>query len=146
MAATAWCLYTKAIQNIGKNNINLTTATPDFRIALFGSGSDCSTTAGVSAITELSSEVVDGNGYSTSGDILGSKVWTVSGEAVKFDVSDHIFTASGGNIAGIKYAVIHQAGKLLCWCRLTTAQFTLTDGNTLTIQMNSAGVFKIQNA
>ena len=31
----------------------------------------------------------------------------------------------------------------LCWSKLSTAAFSVTSGNTLTIQVNAAGVFAL---
>ncbi|MCC6359567.1 MAG: hypothetical protein IT450_12555, partial [Phycisphaerales bacterium] len=51
-----------------------------------------------------------------------------------------VFTASGANITSIMYAVIYvSGGKALCWSKLSTAAFSVTSGNTLTIGANSTG-------
>jgi len=97
----------------------------------------------------LNNEVVSGNGYSTSGKALTGEIWTVGASAkqYKFDVDDVTWTGTGGTIANIKYAGIWlsaaaSAGRhLLCVASLTSSQFTLASGNTLTLQMNSNGVF-----
>ena len=65
----------------------------------------------------------------------------------KFDCDDPIWTATGGTIANIKGAVIWLSGAsalarhLLVRASLTSTQFTLGSGNTLTLQMNASGVF-----
>ena len=147
MAAQAWKLYTKAIKKIGNGTIDLPGAV---RIALVGSGSNFAT-ATISLFGSITDQVTSGNGYSTSGKTLASEAWTVSGTAVKFDVADPIFTASGGAIASIKAAVLFMSGAAagschaLAYASLTSTQFTLASGNTLTLQMNSAGVFVAAN-
>jgi hypothetical protein len=59
-----------------------------------------------------------------------------------------IFTASGAALNNIKYALLRNstgagAGKVLCYCTLSTAAFTITSGNTLTITPHSSGVFTL---
>lgn len=145
MAATAWAIYTKAKKNIGLGAaLDLTTSTPNFKIALFGSGSNAS--GAYSTYASLTDEATGaGTAYVSGGKVLGGKIWTVSGPNVKFDVSDVIFTACGSALNGVKYAVIYQSGgKLLCWSKLTINQINVTAGNTLTITMAAAGVFVMQ--
>jgi len=96
-------------------------------------------------------QVAEANGYSSSGKALTSEVLTISAGGTsgtyKFDVEDLTFAATGGNITSIKGAVIYQSGAsagachALCFSTLTATQFTLAQGNTLTIAMNAAGVF-----
>jgi hypothetical protein len=48
----------------------------------------------------------------------------------------------------VKFAVIRNstgatAGKLLCFCQLSTTQFTVTSPNTLTILPAATGVFTL---
>lgn len=139
MAASAWALYTKAKQHLGAGTIQLGVNT--LKMQLHTSASNAST-ATLSTAASVTNEVTNGNGYTTGGATLASVVWTVSSTSVKLDAADPVWTATGGNIANIKYAVIkNSAGKLLCWSKLTTAQFTLTSANTLTITLASAGIF-----
>lgn len=139
MAATAWALYTPAKKSLGNGTIQLGVNT--LKMQLHTSASNAST-ATLSTAASVSNEVTNGNGYTTGGATLASVVWTVSSTSVKLDAADPVWTATGGNIANIKYAVIkNSAGKLLCWSKLTTAQFTLTTANTLTITLASAGIF-----
>jgi hypothetical protein len=98
----------------------------------------------------VTGEVTSGNGYSSSGKSLASVVWTVGASAgqYKFDADDVIWTGTGGSIANIKFAVISNvsggaSGKLLCRSTLTSAQFTLSSGNTLTLAMNASGILTL---
>jgi L-amino acid N-acyltransferase YncA len=57
-----------------------------------------------------------------------------------------VFTAIGGSLTNIKYAVIRTssgagAGKVVCFSTLSTAAFTVTVGNTITISPAATGVF-----
>jgi hypothetical protein len=146
MAAGAWTVYNEAKKYIGNANLNLSTAK---RITLHTSASNANT-ATLSIYSELTNEVTSGNGYSSSGKALGTVAWTVGASAgqYKFDADDVVFSASGGTIANIKFAVISNtsggaSGKLLCRSQLTSSQFTLADGNTLTIAMNASGILTL---
>lgn len=100
----------------------------------------------------LTSEVAEANGYSSSGKALTNEVWTVgaSAKSYKFDVDDVVWTGTGGTIPNIKLAVIWLSAAattgrhLLCVASLTSSQFTLSQNNTMTLQINSLGVFTMQ--
>jgi hypothetical protein len=100
----------------------------------------------------LTGEVTEGNGYSSSGKALANEVWTVgaSAKSYKFDVDDVVWTGTGGTIPNIKFAAIGLSAAasanrhLLCNASLTSSQFTLSSGNTLTLQINSLGVLTLQ--
>lgn len=143
MAATAWTLYNKAKKKIGNGTIQLGVNT--LKMQLHTSASNCST-ATLSTAASVTSEVTNGNGYATGGATLASVVWTTGASAsqYKLDSADPVWTATGGNIANIKFALIkNSGGQALCWSRLTTAQFTLSQNNTLTVQLNAAGIFTL---
>ena len=58
------------------------------------------------------------------------------------------FTASGANLVDIKYAIIRNstgagAGKLLCFCQLSSSNFTVTSPNTLTVLPAATGIFTL---
>lgn len=146
MAAGAWTVYNEAKKYIGNATLNLSTAK---RISLHTSASNAATLT-LSIFSELTGEVASGNGYSTSGKALATIAWTqgASAGSYKFDADDVVWTGTGGSIANIKFAVISNtsggaSGKLLCRSTLTSAQFTLASGNTLTIAMNSAGILTL---
>lgn len=147
MAAQAWKLYNRAKRNIGAAAINLTGS---FRISLVTSASNFAT-ATLAGFASLTNEIADGNGYSTSGKALASDTWTAGASAgtIRFDAADPVWTATGGNIANIKGAVVWQSGAsagarlLLCYASLTSTQFTLSSGNTLTIQFAATGIFNM---
>jgi hypothetical protein len=142
MAAQAWELYNKAKKKIGLGTIVLG-ATNIFKIQLHTSASNASTLT-LSTAASVDNQVANGNGYTTGGKSAGSPVWTVGASAkqYKFDTADVTWTASGGTIPNIKFAVVKtSSGQALCKSKLTTAQFTLASGNSLSIVMNSAGLF-----
>jgi hypothetical protein len=146
MAAGAWVVYNESKKYLGNLTLSFATAK---RITLHTSASNAAT-ATLSIYSELTNEVASGNGYSTSGKSLGNVAWTVGVSAgqYKFDSDDVVWTGTGGTIANIKYAVISNvsggaSGKLVCRSTLTSAQFTLGSGNTLTIQMASTGILTL---
>jgi hypothetical protein len=99
----------------------------------------------------VTNEVDNGSGYTTSGKVLGTPSWLTGASSLqmKFDGADVVWTATGGNITSIKAAVIvaSAAGAtdrhLLCAASLTSTEFTLSSGNTLTIQMNASGILTL---
>lgn len=146
MAAQAWKIYNRAKKKIGNASLNL--AATVFRMSLVTSASNFATLT-LSTFASLTNEIADGNGYSTSGKALTSEIWTVgaSAKSYMFDVADPVWTGTGGTIANIKGAVIWISGAsagarhLLACASLTSSQFTLGSGNTLTVQIASGGVF-----
>lgn len=146
MAATAWTLYDKAKKKIGNGTIKL--GVDIFTMQLHTSASNASTST-LSLASSVTGQVTNGNGYVTGGKSLTSVVWTVGASAsqYKFDAADPIWTATGGTIANIKFAVIRNSAggsaHALCWSRLTTAQFALTTNNTLTVQLHANGIFTL---
>jgi hypothetical protein len=67
-----------------------------------------------------------------------------SAKASRWDVADMVFTASGGNISSCQYVVIGvSTGKAICWSKLSTAAFTVSQNNTLTVTINASGVFEL---
>jgi len=148
VAAQAWKVYNLAKKKIGNGTISL--ASTAWHLQLHTSASNAATlTLGV--ISSVTSEVTSGNGYSSSGKALTSEVWTVGASAkqYKFDVGDVIWTATGGAISNIKFAVMWLSGAsanarhLLCNASLTSSQFTLAQNNTLTLQIASTGVLTL---
>lgn len=145
MAATAWALWNKAKKKIGNGTIQL--GTNVLKVQLHTSAAvGFTTNSTISTAASVTGEVTNGNGYATGGATLASVTWTTGASAGQYRLNsaNPIWTATGGNIANIKYALIkNSAGQALCWSRLTTAQFTLTSGNTLTIQMSASGIFTL---
>lgn len=147
MAATAYQMYNRAKRKMAAGTINLTAGIP--KQALFTSASNASTKT-LSILSQVTNQVANGNGYTTGGKTLSGVAWTTGASAgqIKFDSNDPLWTATGGNIANIKFAVVHfsagaASGHLLCWTRLSTAQFTVSQGNTLTVRQPSAGLFTL---
>ena len=158
MAATAWQLYNSAKQNIGNGTITLGAGV--FKMALFTSASNASTFTlsaygGGGALTSVTNEIAATGGYVTGGKALVPAIgqWIVnpsSAKQYKFTMSavGVAFTASGASLTNIRYAVLRNstgaaAGKLLCFCQLSSAQFTVSSPNTLTVLPAATGIFTL---
>ena len=112
-------------------------------MALFKNGASLSVSAFTSSILGQLSETVNSSGYKGRVTLGTQIVESVSGSSSKWSIGSIVFSASTiGDISSIQYAVIYESvsGKLLCFCRLSTAAFSVTTGNTLTIS-NASGVF-----
>ena len=148
MAVGAFTFYKNAHLNIS-GTINL--GSTNFRAHFYTSASNFGTNT-LSSLTSLTNEVASAYGYVKSGKAIGSVTWaagTSAGQA-KFTAAAWVLTAGASAIVGIKGVVIvgttstsakNGANKLLCFSTLSTSQFTLSKGNTLTITPSASGIF-----
>jgi hypothetical protein len=143
MPATAFQFYNRGKRAIGSGAIQL--GTSPLKMKLATSASNASTPT-LSTFGSITNEVANGNGYVTGGKALASMTWTAGASAaqMRFDAADLVWTASGGTIPNVKFGVIGLSGDApLVWSRFSTSQFSITDGNTLTVQFNAAGIFNL---
>ena len=149
MAAAAWRLYAKAKEYIGDGTIQL--GTQGLKMALFRGSSSVSTLT-FSTFSQLSTRQASGGAYVAGGKFLtpSAGTWTLSGSTVTFDYTSLgiTFTASNSDISAVQYAVIYKDGasasaKLLCWSKLSSAPFDISDPNTLTVLPAATGVFTL---
>lgn len=148
MAATAWAFWDRAKHRICNGVIDLSAG--PFRLALYSSAASGSiNTDALTIQSEIGSECSGGN-YQAGGLTLSGVAWTAGASAGQqaFDTSNAVFTASGSAISNVRFGVIVRSigatsGYLLCWSALSTAQFDVTAGNTLTVQMNANGIFTL---
>ena len=148
MAATAWAFWDRAKHRICNGDINLSAG--PFRLALYSTAASGSiNTDSLTIQSEIGSEC-SGGAYAAGGLTLSGVTWTAGASAGQqaFDCSDPVFTASGSAISNVRFGVIVRSigatsGYLLCWSALSTAQFDVTTGNTLTVQMNANGIFTL---
>ena len=151
MAASAWQLYNEAKKYIGNGTITLGAGV--FKMVLAKAASNASTFT-LSAYSEITNEVAAAGGYVTGGRDLvpATAQWTVGASAkqMKFTMSSVglAFTASGANLVDIKYAILRNstgaaAGRLLCWCQLSSSNFTVSSPNTLTVLPAATGIFTL---
>ena len=154
MAASAWQLYNEAKKYIGNGTITLGAGV--FKMVLAKAASNASTFT-LSAYSEITNEIAGSagtNGYIQGGRNLvpATAQWTVGASAkqMKFTMSSIglAFTASGASLVNIKYAILRNstgatAGRLLCWCQLSSSQFTVASPNTLTVLPAATGIFTL---
>ena len=141
MAADAWVIHDRFKEYMGDNTIDMDGDTFECRLAL--STSNIATTSIGDATTVTNP--VTGNGYAA--DVL-AVTWVRSGATVTFDSDDAAYTASGGSITA-RFAYIVDTtttpDEVVAHCLLdnTPADVTVTDTNTLTVQINASGVFTL---
>jgi hypothetical protein len=153
MAATAWQLYNDGKRYIGNGTIEL--GVSNFKMALFRTSASATVNDfALSTFGSLTAEISATGGYVSGGKALvpATGQWTVGASAkqMKFTYSTVglTFTATGGPLTNIRYAVIYKdatasAAKLLCFCQLSSAQFTVSSPNTLTVLPAATGVFTL---
>jgi hypothetical protein len=146
--AGQWVFYNNGKRHLCDGAIDLDSDV--FKMSLFTSASNAANTA-LTAAGSVTGEVAGAFGYVTSGKALPASTWLsgASASAFRFDSTAVVWTAVGGDIANIKYAVIYKVGasagakKLLMYCQLSTSQFTVTSGNTLSVQPSANGYFEL---
>lgn len=143
MAATVFQIYNKAKKAIGNGSIVL--GTTALKMKLTTSASNASTFT-LSTFASINGEISLRGGYAANGKALGGMVWTVgqSAKQYKFGANNLVFTANGSALNNVKFAAVGvSGGRALCWSRLSTAQFTVPTGSTLTVVFSSSGVFTL---
>lgn len=152
MPAQAWKIYAAAKRKIGRGELTLHTGV--FKMSLHRNSASGTITS-LSAISIFSSIVAQLSAvgpYPAGGKALPAAIWTVGASALQFKfsytTSGLVFSASGAfNLNNIRYAVIRKSvgaatsGFPICYCSLSSASFTITSPNTLTILPAATGVF-----
>lgn len=110
MSAAAFKIYSKSKKQIGAGNLKLT---GNFRMQLHTSASNAATlTLGV--ISSVTGQVTTADGYTSSGVALAGVTWTVGASAKQYafgaGATNPFWSASGGSISNIKFAVIWASG------------------------------------
>jgi len=143
MAASAWVIYNDAKRSLMDGTLDIDNEV--WRLALFTSASNAAT-ATLLVKTSVTGEVTSANGYTVGGNAL-TVTWSIGASAseMRFDATATSWSAGGGSISAVKYAVIFASGgnELLCYSTLTTAQFEVTDTNSLTITPAATGIFEL---
>ena len=146
MAATAWAFYNSFREKLGEGDFDLSGTSVNFTMSLHTSAASANATNPVlSTYASIANEVANGNGYTTGGASVTSRTWaSVATNKYRFDSTAVIWTATGGTIPNVKYAIIYKSGgALVCMSKLTTSQFTLAEDNTLTVTPSSSGIFEL---
>ena len=151
MAASAWAVFPIAKKRLGLGTVSLS-ATAGWNMSLHSQGAsvNLSNGAAITAWSSVGSELTAANKYTAGGKAISGVTWTTGASAGQyaFSTSNVIFTASGGGWTSIRYACIFfsqgaTTGYPLCYAALSTAGFPLSDGSTLTVQINANGVFTL---
>ena len=142
MAASAWRIYNEAKKYLLTGDLDLNAGLMRIKI-LKGTKAAAVSDYTRSTFASLTHETAN---ITTPLRTLTNVAVTAgaSAKAIKFDFDDEVFTASGGALASIQYAVIGvSGGKALAWCKLTTTAIDITDTNTLTIAIHASGAFDL---
>lgn len=146
MAAGTWTIYNNARKKLVNGTLDLDTVV--LRCKLYkGQAAASVSVSTLSLLSQIgtSNAVANVSAYTLS----GVDITAIAASAThKFTANNLVVTASGGNAASVQYAVVYNSlsaggGHALMWCKLSTAAFTVTSGNTLTITTPANGFFVI---
>jgi hypothetical protein len=160
-AAGPWKVYTQSKRALGVGGAAMTSGgitlgVGVFKMSLHRASASADilkvSNGGISTFASVPGEISATGTYAAGGRNLlpATGQWTVgaSTKQMKFTYSTVglVFTASGVPMSNIKYALIRTssgagAGKVLCFCTLSTAAFTITSPNTLTVIPAATGIF-----
>jgi len=154
MAAGTWKIYAKAKKYIGAGTVTLGAGV--FKLSLHRASASAAilVLSTRSTFASIPGEISARGGYVAGGRniVPATGQWTVGASAKQYKftytAAGLVFTASGSALNNIKYALLRNstgagAGKVLCFCTLSTAAFTISSPNTLTILPASTGVFTL---
>jgi len=154
MAAGPWKLYARAKRAIGSGNITLGAGVFKMQLHRTSASAAIAALSTRSINTSIPAEISATGGYAAGGRNLAPATgrWTTGASARQmrftYTTAGLVFTASGASLSNIRYALIRNStgagtGRVLCFCTLSTAAFTVTSPNTLTISPNANGVFTL---
>ena len=150
MAAGAWKIYAKAKKLMCAGTITLGAGVFKMQLHRNSASPAIAVLSTRSTAASIGSEISARGGYVAGGRNLvpATSYWTVGASAKQYkftySIVGLVFTASNSPLNNIRYALIkNSAGKVLCFCTLSTANFTITSPNTLTILPAATGVFTL---
>lgn len=152
MAAQAWKIYREAKRRLGLGTLVMNTGV--FKMALFRNSASGTITSlsTISVKSSVAGEISATGGYVAGGKAIASVTWTTGASALQiawdYLSTGLVFTASGASLSNIRYALLYKSasaggGPVVCYCSLSSAAFTITSPNTLTIIPNASGVFTL---
>ena len=148
----AWIFFNDAVRRTGLGQFDLSSADASWKVSLHGITASANLATDVSAFSDIGSEITTG-GYPAGGIPLSGVTWaSISAGEFRFDMDNPVFTASGEAMTGIAHVVIRASvtnstdGYPLCYARLETSNFSVSDGNTLTVNINVNGAFTFGKA
>ncbi len=94
---------------------------------------------------DLTNEVANGNGYTTGGETLGTKVNSNTLNVVKWDAADTVWTSSGAGFTARRQVFLDttpgsSATNPLLWWQDFGQDETASGGGTFTVVYNAAGI------
>ena len=143
MAASAWRIYNESKKRLLTADIDLNATT--IRVKLCA-GTKSAAVSNYTRSTFASMTHITTNLKTAIKSLPGLFVTHTGASAkeTKFDSTAFIFSASGGTVTSIQYAIIGVSGGFaIAWCKLSTAVFSVTAGNTLTVTPNASGIFTL---
>lgn len=153
MAAGSWIIFDKFKRYMADGTLDLDGAGHILRVTLHTSAANLSagSQSALSVFNSVTGEVASANGYSTSGQSMSNTTWQAgaSGGQLEFDGGAVFWSANGGPISAVKFAVLWFSAaasanrKLLAYSTLSASQFSLTDTNRLTITPSASGIFRL---
>lgn len=154
MAAGPWKLYARAKRAIGAGNITLGAGVFKMQLHRTSASAAILALSTRSINTSIPGEISAVGGYVAAGRNLvpATGQWTVGASArqmqFRYSTIGLVFTASGASLSNIRYALIRNStgagtGRVLCFCTLSTAAFTVASPNTLTITPAATGIFTL---
>ena len=154
MSAGTWKIYAKAKKYIGAGTITLGAGVFKMSLHRVSASAAILVLSTRSTFASIPGEISARGGYAAGGRNLvpATAQWTVGASAKQYKFTQTtiglVFTASGSSLSNIKYCLVRNstgagAGKVLMFCTLSTAAFTITSPNTLTIQPAATGFFTL---
>jgi hypothetical protein len=142
MAASAWTVFDCAKHKLGTGSINFLGGI--WRMSLHDSDASTLLSGAITTKASIGNECT-GGGYAAL--TLSGITWTTTTSTglQEFDFTDPVFTASASALTSVRFAVIYQsAGDIpVAYADLSTASFTVTTNNTLTVQLAAGGAFTL---
>lgn len=155
MAAGSWRIFDKFKRYMADGTLDLDAAGHILRCTLHTSAANLSDGANsaLSVFNSVTGEVAEANGYSSSGKTMSATTWIdgASGGELRYDSTAVFWSAAGGPISAIKFAVLWFSAaasanrKLLAMTTLSASQFSLTATNRLTITPSANGIFELNS-
>jgi len=154
MAIGTWKIYAKAKFYLGNGTITLGAGVFKMSLHRTAASANINDLVNRSTFASIGNEISARGGYAVGGRNLvpATGQWVVGATSVqyKFTMSTIglVYTASGSDLNSIRYALIRNstgttAGKVLCYCSLSSGQFNITSPNTLTILPAATGIFTL---
>ena len=160
MATMAWKIYAAAKLAIGTGGNAMTAQGVTLGVGVFKmSLHRAAASANIIAVStrvlfsSIGNEITAQGGYAANGrNLLPTTGKWVAGRSAKeykftYTVTPGlVFTANGAALSGIKFALIRTSngagtGRVVCYCSLSSSEFSIASPNTLTITPHANGVF-----